>query len=101
MFGDPKQRAYLPFIQSQTNTSPLSSVPPHGRDTVPALKTIFDLHHLQEQSYFLDTQCTCRLMDMDIYLSSLDACHILRSHARPVGPLHIAGGVRLEVAFGT
>lgn len=34
-------------------------VPPYGQDNLPTLQSIFDVEHLRENAYFLDTQCPC------------------------------------------
>ncbi|KZT04829.1 P-loop containing nucleoside triphosphate hydrolase protein [Laetiporus sulphureus 93-53] len=64
-FGDPKQ------------------LPPFGKETAPDLQTVFDLKHLQQHAYFLDTQYRMpvplgKFISQQFYNSKLKSVHSMQ-----------------------
>lgn len=54
--GDDKQRKSPISVIYESSLSFLL-VPPYGQSDVPGLKSIFEFPHLENNAYFLDTQC--------------------------------------------
>ncbi|KAG6824710.1 hypothetical protein H0H92_006077 [Tricholoma furcatifolium] len=84
-FGDPQQ------------------LPPHGKDQVPKIKTIFDIAHLRETAEFLDTQYRMpvplgNFISHHVYHGRLKSEHTIK-HSSCVTFVNVSSGIEAKSGF--
>ena len=61
--GDDKQCRCEEYTWMKSwNTNSGSTVPPHGQEDVPELRSVFEWPHLKQGAIFLDTQCAFNIL---------------------------------------
>lgn len=80
--GDDKQCTNIshPMALHCGRSDHLFSVPPHGKEDIQDLKSIFDVAHLRKSSLLLDTQCN--MIILNATAPSLTSCTVFQTECR-------------------